>query len=765
MRTKTIWFVLTLAKLLFLASADDTVEFNPITEGVSFKTLYNVVRYTNNHFEFEYDVYEQYDAKTKSASIWLEANNKKQLERRRFLYLGDSQMDVELPVSESDQQIPDDLSKIDKGYDLAVDQTDQLLDQFKPLRIVPETEGLDELLLGFGPKSKIRFYMDAYLKKRCKQKVNDKLGYVRGLSRILHMIECRRWEFFNNVRDVRKSEHREVKVKTFMFSGEPEEKSAAKEALVCSLKRVYVDLGPESSNSRETVLPGRAVPLYIRLEFDHGIDIYIEVYQFEVVDSLTSSIEFLIPPGRGYSIALASGTLPSRSSAFSDMRRKVRNGYSFRATLTGPSIPLLYPLELLVAFDQSKQTLAFQKITTEDRIRSAGGLRRSVMREVYDGQSTLKFHIMHSTGDQVKPLAGPRYPGIWKSCVVDTISNYHAQELETGHTHIFDPTGAIMMGYAQVRGVLCQVYEKRVFGFPPWLGLGESSVSLLADDFTMVDAKMFSIFFISLADHKNLDEGKLMRIEVRILSNTDQRLLHRFEVDVFSFMWSTVSIVESHEQVDLFEVKRECILTDLTLRHLEMKLELEPIKLPADEREKITTLEMLRGIEKLREESVSSMLSRTAFEISKVQQADLKCWMTSADRLAVHLTVHELPKVKTSIHVIGFATDLSTWHEEYGVWSVGATSSSLQECQSRAAHSLDSSLLDTQSGEVSQVYMYCPRTLHCMLIDQQLNMSSKLLVDSIMSFPEQPAREAYLVARVRLEEHGRAASLPQSARL
>lgn len=765
MLVRNTWFVLVLARLLAsslaLAAAPSRAEFNPITENVSFRALFKVVRYSNNKFQLKYNVYEQYDHKLKSASIWLEAFEDELFKRRKFVFTGDSPFDIELPADKLDSLVPDELTRVDKGYDLNVDKQYQLQDTFKSIRLLASIEPLDELLMGFGGTNKSQFELSAYLREDCKQKIKDRLNYIRGLSRLFQFLECLRGEFVSSTKGARKESLRDTRVMTYLFDRGPNSGPVAKSfKSMSTIKRVYCQVGSDNLNLEGTRLPARSIPLHIQFEFEDKIEIYIEVYQFEVTDTLAGAnrADFLIPPGRGHS-QLITSNLYQRSDHERTIRDQMRNGYSFRATLSGPSIPLMYPLELLVAYDPRRQTLAYQKSTISDLIRAAGGQQRSVVREVYDGQATMRFHIMHSSPFQiVLPVAGPRYPGVWKDCVVDALSNFHVRELDSGHSEIFNPVGAILMGYAPIRGTLCRVYERQVYGLPPWLGLGESVMPTMSHGLNSTPPQLHATFYMALQDLNSdahaADGGRLMRIEVRTLQRTESgnRLLHMFQADIFSFRWSSVLTSESYDKTDLFDVTADCLLADLNLRHLELKLDLTPLS-PVESHTQSKLMQRFRESEKLRREATSRMLSNSAFEISMVQQADLKCWLIANDKFVSHLTVHELPQVRTSVHVLGFALDLSTYNEEFGVWSIGAISSSLQECQNRAAHSLDLNLLTGQTEEVNQPFMYCQNTMHCVLIDFEIDKTAEYNVKSIFKFPAAASPSSCLVGKIRLEDH------------
>lgn len=736
--------LLILVSLISVFGANRTQDdFKPLTGDLSFRAIFKLRRVEQGKCELENEVYELYDSEARAASIWLRTKEAglAEVEQRRFVYLG---QDVE--IVEEGENLLDlrELDKVDKGYDPIFDRSDTLLDEFEPIKVLSHSGDLFQLLLGFKTESSSPD-ISAFLDVKCKQQVNLKLEYIRGLSGLLHLIECRREEF-------KRLSEQKGRIGSgpaiFTFEGEPVggTKYPNQNISISNLQTIVLEV-----DSSEQNLPSRIIPSKISLEFKNGIQIFISVHKFDKVD-VNSGInfdEFLIPPGRGYSKTLT----PTWSKLpLSSVPHQSSDGFSFRASLSGPSLPLKFPVEQVVSFDDRMKLLAFQKTIIQGHPDSTG-IKRVVTREVLDGQTGLKFHIMHSNNDHLnQPDVGPSNRYFWRSCAASSISRYSLEQLETGHDTIFDTFGASFMGYASVRGVLCRVYEKRIYVLPPWLGLGDDEMY----EFSKRPFDLYAVSYISASNLLKKDAGALMRIELRALESSGQnmRLVWMIDVEVFSFHYK-VGLSDFEEGSNLFSITDECLLSDPNLTHIDLMMSFKPYFPQANDTATQALLNLMKSSPNLQTSVLMNSLK--SLDIARIQQSSLISLFDSEDNLRVSLTVNELPQVSSSVKILGFATDMSTWFENSGYWSVGASSSSMADCEFRALHTLDP-YQTSFDAKNRQIYMFCPKSMHCVLIDKEITPGTSLDIDSVLSYSKNTTTGNCVLAAIEIDT-------PESRRL
>lgn len=745
-------------------------KFEPVTENISFKVTYEVQAFVNGDASLLTEVQEQYQHNLASANIeQINYDGKTRLVSRKFIFNGESRRIIEVANYTKYASIGTSSKK-----PIILSEARQTFES--ELLKLPYTDVMAQL------------NFDSFLTSDCLEKINKKLFYIKGITKLLHLIECRREELnalnygSQSVEQDKLAYTRNLKSRIYT-SDKPllPLRSRVDDFSINSLSsdtkksmQISVNIPYDAvsfSGSKENYLPSRIVPLSISLQFEQGILMIINIYQFDVIDlmehmSETSSgvvSDFLIPIGSGLSDVLfySSSSFNDNQIGKSSRRPKSvlkKTQFSFRASLTGNNLPFPDPVELLVAYDGENKMLVREIITTDRGVSLGDGWKTHKSRLVYDGESNTKFHIKNSNEDYTKNNIetddNQRVSNAWQSCVTNSLNSIETYILDgsSASSDLFDLEGSTYMGIAEVRGIPCYVYEKRVFRLPLWLGLGETEYSYLNDPTTIAEEnEIYLAFYESISDYvgvsyedeeieRNRDSStqniystshsKLVRLDIHVVknkaSNGGERLqLLNYILEMHSFDWS-IGLV--HDELELFDVSQECLLPNINSRS--MKLDLL-IDMAIDEDNTRGYL-LLKEDSSLCQDTVSRALSKS-LSITKTEQVALETNIQSGS-LHTSLYVYEIPCQGFISKFMGFAQDLLLGSAASNSWESGTTSISLDECEWRAAHTLEPFKLAslTNNGDIhsdrdddyksSRLFMYCPKTLHCVLGDLSWNL-------------------------------------------
>lgn len=740
--------------------------FEPITENIAFKVSYEVQAFINGEPSLLTEIQEQYQHNLASAKIeQLSYDGNTRQVSRRFIFNGESRRIIEIG----------DLSKDGANSK-------------KPTILSEARQSFESVLLKLQTTDLMtQLNFDSFLTDNCLEKINKKLFYIKGITKLLNLIECRRKEIFLIDSKMQSDELNKItytrNLKSRIYSSEKlltlktrlddysinSLSSEAIKSVKISVTIAHKDVSFrfDGDKIKENHLPSRIVPLSISLQFDQGILLVINIFQFDALDlmehmSITQSgvvSDFLIPIGSGLSDVLfysSSSFNENHNGKFSRRRKNVatKTQFSFRALLTGRDLPFLNPVELLVAYDSENKMLVREISITDRSISLGDGWKTHKSRLVYDGESFTKFHIKNSNEDYTENhfIDSQKTIG-WQSCVTNSLSASESYILDgsSAASELFDLEGSTYMGIAEVRGIACYVYEKRVFRLPLWLGLGETEYSYLNEPTTIAaENEIYLTFYESMSDYvgENYEDeeterfrdsstqnvystsrSKLIRLDINVIKDSkgannnegERSLLLNYILEMYSFDWS---ISLAHDELELFDISQECLLSNIHSKRVKLEISIEANLDEYNSRGFV----LLKEDSKLCQDTVSRALSKS-FPITKTEQVDLKTNIHS-NSLQASLYVYEIPEHGFISKFMAYAQDLSLGSAAANSWETGATSISFHECEWRAAHTLEPVKLSNLANDngidydekTSRMFMFCPKTLHCVLGDSSWSL-------------------------------------------
>lgn len=757
---------------LTLATAAGS-NFNPLTEDRAFRATFRIQAFVENEPDYVGESFEQYHPILASADIWLKSrigSKKGKIERSRYLYQGSSKKLVEIANLKFEDEPLESYLWEDGGSssyktEVQVDDTDMR----ETPRIVRQGTTLDARLFGHPKLRDFGLNLDSFLTKACRDKIDQNLHYVKGLARLLQLIECRREEFSRvpssdgdagATRGLPKISFEAVKL---VNGCAPSDAVGQVTHLTMTVSVRKADLAHRSDGESKT-LPPRMIPLSITLGYQN-VYIIINLFNFEVIDlnehlSESSSCEstFLMP--------LVAGTINLLAQDSSSEQRRLPDQFTFRAQLTGSKLYFSDPIEFLVAYDKERKFLA-RRIEITDRSQVVGNAYNTrTMQLVMDGLSRLKYHLMPTNSDHVMSDLPDSTSGKWTTCVANSMRSIELESLESSGGSLFDTNDATYMGMAMVRGVACHVYEKRIFSLPAWMGLG--SLEHIQDD-QLVGSEIYANIyeaahkiansnFASEQQRRRQDDdkvGKLMRLVISYVvppnrkgGRYDESLIRgerdfgtigaKFNFELLEFNWKLESLEDSPDSLD--EISNECLISRTSSRYIELDTILEPDFQVRDQ----VQLSYLIGDDKSKLDELVSRLMTDNLGLALSQQVGLETNLNEQNHLEIKLKAYELPRERFSVKFINFARDLSVGNVELGSWSIGVTSVSLEECVWRATHTINleaikSDYQKTEDNQPHALIMFCPITKHCVVGDNErwapMLRKEPVNIDTVISFP------------------------------
>lgn len=738
---------------LLLVSVACQELFNPITEDVSFKVSYRVQIFVGQDVDSMSEVYEYYQHNLAAANIWqLKFKYDDEIHSqtiKRFVYDGQRKVDIEILGHEENG--PGELYLEENGgsssYEQALDD-DDFRNQpsfIKMNALDPKKRSLDSLLLYTEDSPDNRLDLDAFLLQHCLEKVQTKLSYIRGLTKLLHLIECRRDELSLDTATSgmsRSSRAESIKVYHAIKLKSMDGTESLDLTVTIEEKPPNLD-GTKSQNSK--TLPPKSLPLSLGITYNRPeqprVSIIINLYRFDFVDlaehmseSWSSKSAFLLPQAHN-----VVNLLPL-ADKISDSSTHHFKQFSFKALISSNNFAELEDsglAELIVAYDGQTQMLA-RKMVFIDKTKSLiTTYKRHSSRLVFDGKAKLKYHILdnlyeYQQNDELGQRIDTRDHSDFQSCASDTLMSYEAKMFdnrESSGADIFDLKNSVYLGMALVRGIPCKVYEKRIWRLPFWLGLGDSAaIQKLGAQLhlTLYESisKLVGDNFENEPAAKNHDDrsSKLVRLVISAVkpglkdSTVGSANLMNLKLDLFSFHWSA-NLVNNDEQ-ELFDIRQDCLFSNLNLRHVDLDLLFRTNNIDTKFALIMEEDDMLRN--KVLFSSLEKVLG-----IGESQLVDLKSDFHRSSQnvnssFHAKLTIFELPGYQILMDFICFAQDLTKKSYEFNNWLVGTSKVSLEECRWLSAHNLEypsaaeSDYLRTGNSPV-KYFAYCPKTLHCLV--------------------------------------------------
>lgn len=739
-------------------------EYEFLTEDLSFKTIYRVQAYLNSRPAYINYIYERY-SQPSSASIWQSRHHwdgEKFVETdlRQFLYSRREDKIVEIDrCASKGLRLNNDFSLFENGgsisygssaYSQGPTGSDEAIDSIK---LVPNNSPFDSVMISNeieGQIPKVPLNLDNFLSDDCLVKINLKLRHIKGISRLLHLIECRRQEF----RFYRTLTSRDRKSREYVAQEIHAVRSDKPNDQITKMSVTYTEealMKSKDFQNDESKLPSRVVPDTMTFFYDSEYKgesknwlFIINLYQFETLSSTNSQNQDLNDhPISSHSVHM----LPSAHGVVELLPARKRipekafggRSFSFSAKVTGTRLPFKQPLDLMVLYDAERKVLASQFSQVILGSSPVGAYTRLHARTVHDRRSGLIFHLMDHNYQYNVPNGGPKADS-WASCATHELADQEVS-LDKGLYDGLDAAGTgTYLGRAIVRGIESDAYEKRLYRIPQWLGI-QSSWS--RDAHTESGDLVFANLYVTASDTgqvNDLTDRRLLRLELNILSRgrnkiwqdklEGMKLVDKIQIEFYGFQWKSDGL-ENAFGVNLLELcRQECMAKQ---RRVKMNILYEPINyIDRSEPEYDNWLRLLQRDTEIRNGLISEALYNS-YRIAPIQQTDLTTeWMDSENlRLRVELDVNELPRSTFSVQKVMDARDLTPRSVSRGSdtvkspWINGATSVSMQECVWRAAHTLmahddvvsvdDDYSRQDDDPSLSKKIMYCPRTLHCVL--------------------------------------------------
>lgn len=539
--------------------------------------------------------------------------------------------------------------------------------------------------------------------------------YVIGPSDLLGLIDCHREKFklVQGSRNIVKIRNLPV----FVYEAKLEPTFNAAAFNIPLIIRVYIDstsLQKSTTNKNfPDGLPVTELPISIELvspltwsndkqissEFAYDechsqlfkmacrkvqVDFYrIEkIAEFDLMDSESKSI-FSMPLGSGCSDTLQSKNLGRK------WKIKSMSEFSFEAVfMTGANTQNQTPIRYKVAYD------GVSKIMRRD----VTDLRRGkdlISSTIYDGRGWLKYHQYRSSlSDTISNINGDNKQGMkmqpvyFQKCVTSSMS-YDEFKLLENIGSMLNIDDAVFMGVATVRGVICNVYEKKLDHYPTWI---VSKVDQESEKYVENDARIYAVYY-----EANLDgmAGKLMRIS--IMSTLYDKPYNR-EAEIYSFSWSLHSFDGQASINNLFDISH-CLEKG---RHVKIAMSFHPN--PSLNLQDYDT--MVRGQlknELTRDNALLKTICNT-LNVPKPQIIDASSKLTHGS-MVLMMTLIDLPGEEMSTIEEGRAFDMTI--KSYGKFEQGHHAYTQEECKWWAMH-------DTNAKS----FMYCPLTAHCLIESQ-----------------------------------------------
>lgn len=788
-----------------LVACATSTNFDPVSKDLSFRATYRVQALADGQPKYIGEIYERYTATAPAAaSVWQlrhdwDGEQVHEKELRQFLYNAKRDRIIEIDRSANKGlRLNHAVDLFENGASMSYG-TNTTLNEVDSIALLPTSTPLDSIVFSVADNNDSsaaaalwqQLNLDDYLSAECLIESRQNLRHIIGPSRLLHLLECRRREF-KPVLD-RRAQKQQTRTRgrpstsytadELNKTKDPSKPSSGTNPLDYTLSSVTVtyptdDLDASSKFRMDSGgLPSRLVPISLSFYYApksndlSGVAKWffiVNIFQFEpLVQSryaaqsncnlddhpISSHSIYTIPPAHGID-----DLFPLAIRRKEDFRSNIKS-FSFRAELTGTHLPYKDPLELLVVYDANRRVLARQTSQTDRSFLEGSSYARHVTRTVYDQQSSRKFHLMDSNyqyqmgAERVEQQSDDdAYINRWIVCATDELNHGEISRLERGaHIGLNLATSGSYLGKALVRGLECDVYEKRLYNIPEWLGLGASEFGHFDE---MVGGKIFATLYVaSTGVPTGSSSERLLRLELNVVTDRKTKvnefgalIVMQYRVEIYGFQWTSEGFATAFG-IDLLDVcQSQCLSSQQ--RQLEMDILFEPTAplkgYNLDEDQRLTRrssqeesyTDRLQYDSEFRSSLVAEALFKS-YDIAPIQQVGLESeWIKSANEsadLRVTLSVAELPIGKVSTQFIGYARDLSVGSSSTGgdtssSWSVGVTSVSEQDCVWRAVHTLEqpnamSSDYDygrrDDDPNSSKLIMYCPRTLHCVLGDSK----------------------------------------------
>lgn len=648
-----------------------TEDFSPVTKGISFKANYEVSVTEESKLFSSLLVHEFYSTSLSSSKISitehrLEANNAKVY--REYLYFGNNQQrDIEISNDENQ-------------YEARI--LDRPIESF--IYKLPKRNG-----------ESIFFDPDDFIEPdRCLRKVKDELSYIRGLSKILHLIECHKDKFT----PMGTLDYHRVRLKR-RWQLEHDANFGSNSTVRHIRMEIRVD-----NITYEDDIKSRRIPSEILIDLDgRKIELRINLYRFEVIQNdvlwdcehHNSISNFMLPSGIGLNASLKSLFYPSGNSRqHEDSTFK----YSFQGSLRG-YFPLVHPLEISVSHDEDSGRIAYESTLVDPMIIDRE-YRRLRTRVVFDTKSNVSFHIMplnsgYSYDYQRSESNENKHREYrWTSCITN---EYHLDlRLLTRSRDVLSIDGSLFMGHTFIRGIACYVFEKELIQesglspLPVWLNLGVDTTSLpitKSDRLYITIYKRINGFSMNDKEHNDV-----VRISFDVIRNRERYL--NFFIDIYHFEWS-VSGNELERDID-----QMCLRDPSESNHLEVSITLKP-KIPEPDESVIKSIEM---------KDLRSALAQT-LGLSEIQETALTHRYIDG-RLYLHFKAFELSVHEGNLYQYNDIPDDDSTGSLINGWSVGFTGLSVEDCKLRLAHTITQT--EMKEGIVRYL-MFCQDTLHCII--------------------------------------------------
>lgn len=782
-------YVLALFQIISLALAANDDDFNPLTKNLSFKTTFRVQALANGEPKYISEIYERYNVPNE-ASIWQvqhdwDGEQVREKGLRQFLYNAKQDRIIEIDRSANKGlRLNNQFDLFENGgsisYGINFDPQDRLknatLNEVDSIGLLPTSTPLDSVIFSISDdtiSSALWQQLDfnEYMSDDCLSKIGEDLRHIIGISRLIHLLECRRREFrLVADRHSQKPLRTRGRVSKSYTADELSKIVESTSPLDYAITNFVVTYPSDDLNASAKFqtdsngLPTRMVPISLSFYYaSKNKDLkvpkwffIVNIFQFEpLLNSLaqrrdlndhpiSSHSIYMIPPAHGIDDLFPLSIRPVQDGLI--------KSFSFRAEVSGTHLPFKDPLELLVMFDADRKVLARQTSQIDRSFLQGSSYGRHITRVVYDQQSNLKFHQMDSNYQYQNGIdrheSDDAYSNRWTACVTNELDHEENNRLERGvHSGLNLATTGSYLGRSIVRGVECDVYEKRLFNLPQWLGLGAGEYGHFDE---MVGGKIFATLYVASSAIQSSTDKRLMRLELSIVTDRKMRvgefgsnIMMHYRVELFGFQWTSEGFTNAFG-VDLLDACRGLCLD--SQRRLDMDILFEPItpikrykviknELIGINSKEVTDIDRLQYNADFRSSLVAEALYKS-YEIAPIQQVDLETeWIESANEtvdLHVELSVSELPIGRITTQFIGYARDISTGSASTGgdtssSWSIGVTSISEQDCVWRAAHTLeqpkaknsdnDYSRDDDDDADSTRLIMYCPRSMHCVLGD------------------------------------------------
>lgn len=678
-------------------------------------------------------IHERYNRDLRWASIWMVKQNLNEATARKTQYIynenvGEFALDEPL-LGESFETktrsfFPTNLRLFDDGAERQEMRTKNTLAQSMRLMDINKDDGgtieqdllkLESDLSIIGLKQLNLLY---FLSESCMTEMRQRdLHYLRGLSRLFLLLECRKDEF-KQVVEQSKLAAAAANSANIYRAENLEAKQTTEGKFV-----EYLDVLVESDGSSPH--DGVTGPKRVSLKFAPKVTLIIEPIGFELFDSssghTTDQDSFRLPLTSSDLVALVNSTKATHQSDTDHQLgsgiKPRRRSFSFVAHLTN-SLALLDPIELQVAFDggtsESGAGILARQVNLVDRGQIVGDTwRRHTTRTVYSKETGLKYHMMHPTG-RAEGSTGSGAGAA--SCLVDSLGDSELSALDTtidGY-QLLELDGALFMGIALVRGVECRVYEKKIHRLPLWL-TGGSDGDLDTGSGIVTEGKdIYLTLYERSAAGGPTDDPIPVLLTIDMLSpptdgaQTGRKIHPSLRVSIQQFSWAR----SSTDQARLFDISQDCLLSSAAARHARLDLLMGQV----EGNTALASYELSDSQSSLREELFSQLISQL-FRVAKLEQFDLQISQESARQFHVSATLYELqPSYRIEAALVGLAP--SPTRSELAGQSMRLN---VKECQLEAAHRLWASSSGqnmTAAGAAKVRAMFCPRTLHCLLLPE-----------------------------------------------